>query len=570
MLGIHRARILLFLLVISVIGIRFSQPVNAQFKVIGQPAHIEMSTDINVFLRYDSRETVSGILLDLPVKWDVLAATQRSVKGEYSRFEVAKYGAGKVEVKSTTPIKFGTIVWLRLRPSAASLINRIEFTPTKTAIPKNSSSADVGVRSGSPSRSLTGQKKTLELTSSRATPILSANKTAKFNGIPNGDKRLPTDDRPIVMLPESAQLTFASPYTLSAWVKTSAVNTVVLSTWTGAPDDDYAFEWVIDPTGFLEFYRGFGSRHVSMRSQKPVADGNWHFLSLMFDPAEDWSRLAVDGVVEDSLYHAISFPTTTVTKLGLGRRLGPTSQSDVSDFVGEMDDVRISARAWKPAIIQAEMQHPVIGKDFILNFEKPTIAGLQTGRSNLRIGNPISIVVSFEQQKVFLEWKVDDTAIQKFRIERSFDGIRFTTAGSVLAQSAFTSGSYTFSEEVSGKDVVYYRIIPILNSGVGGASPVVKVGLGNEKESVTAKLDSNFPNPFNPTTTIRYEVYATQHIRISVWDLSGQMVASLVDGVQTEGGYEVYFNASELPSGTYFARLVADSGVQTHQMLLMK
>ncbi len=83
-------------------------------------------------------------------------------------------------------------------------------------------------------------------------------------------------------------------------------------------------------------------------------------------------------------------------------------------------------------------------------------------------------------------------------------------------------------------------------------------------------LQQNYPNPFNPTTSIRYSVPARSMVTLAVYNLLGQQVAQLVSGDREKGNYEVRFNASALPSGTYFYRLAAGSFVETRRMMLVK
>ena len=98
---------------------------------------------------------------------------------------------------------------------------------------------------------------------------------------------------------------------------------------------------------------------------------------------------------------------------------------------------------------------------------------------------------------------------------------------------------------------------------------MIKVGLGAElPQSVV--LIGNFPNPFNATTTISYEVREMEAVRLAVWDLAGQQVGVLVDRVHSPGTYEVAFSAENLPSGTYFARLETEEGIESHKMILTK
>ena len=69
------------------------------------------------------------------------------------------------------------------------------------------------------------------------------------------------------------------------------------------------------------------------------------------------------------------------------------------------------------------------------------------------------------------------------------------------------------------------------------------------------RLDSAYPNPFNPATRIRYSLDASTHARLVVYDLLGRQIQTLVDGTQNAGSHEVVFEASHLPSGTYLYRL---------------
>ena len=83
-------------------------------------------------------------------------------------------------------------------------------------------------------------------------------------------------------------------------------------------------------------------------------------------------------------------------------------------------------------------------------------------------------------------------------------------------------------------------------------------------------LHPNYPNPFNPRTTIRYAVPAPQHVTLQVYDLLGRPVATLVDRWQVAGQYATPFDATGLSSGVYFYRLEAGNFVETRTMLLVK
>jgi probable HAF family extracellular repeat protein len=97
---------------------------------------------------------------------------------------------------------------------------------------------------------------------------------------------------------------------------------------------------------------------------------------------------------------------------------------------------------------------------------------------------------------------------------------------------------------------------------VGGQGP-----LGVPAECTLAQ---NYPNPFNPTTTIRYGVPGQTHVTLTVYNVMGQEVATLVNMQQAAGYHEVRFDASGLASGVYFYRIQAGTHMETMRMLLLR
>ncbi len=83
-------------------------------------------------------------------------------------------------------------------------------------------------------------------------------------------------------------------------------------------------------------------------------------------------------------------------------------------------------------------------------------------------------------------------------------------------------------------------------------------------------LYQNFPNPFNPSTVIRFELKTKQYAKVNVYNILGKVVSTLKDETLDAGVHEVKFNAGDLPSGVYFYSLETRSGKVTRQMLLMK
>lgn len=103
---------------------------------------------------------------------------------------------------------------------------------------------------------------------------------------------------------------------------------------------------------------------------------------------------------------------------------------------------------------------------------------------------------------------------------------------------------------------------------IDGASAVV-VEDGTELPNAFA-LHPNYPNPFNPETTIQFEVKERTHVRLTVFNVLGQQVAVLVNEELATGSYRRAFSAQNVPSGSYFYRMEAGDFVATRPMVLVK
>ena len=83
-------------------------------------------------------------------------------------------------------------------------------------------------------------------------------------------------------------------------------------------------------------------------------------------------------------------------------------------------------------------------------------------------------------------------------------------------------------------------------------------------------LEQNFPNPFNPSTTIRYGLPARTHVTMTIYNTLGQQVVELVNGDIDAGNHDVRVDGSNLASGVYFYRLTAGEHVDSKKLILMK
>ncbi len=92
-----------------------------------------------------------------------------------------------------------------------------------------------------------------------------------------------------------------------------------------------------------------------------------------------------------------------------------------------------------------------------------------------------------------------------------------------------------------------------------------------EQLPLTTKLHANYPNPFNPMTSIPFELAADAQVELAIYNLNGQKVQTLVQSYQSQGSYQYTWNAHALPSGIYMAVLKIDAKIaDTKKMILLK
>ncbi len=136
-------------------------------------------------------------------------------------------------------------------------------------------------------------------------------------------------------------------------------------------------------------------------------------------------------------------------------------------------------------------------------------------------------------------------------------------AGPNPIPSDLPAGAGTVSYDASGNPVN-------ANVSLSISSVVTAVVSAPALQPTQFSLGQNYPNPFNPSTTIRYTLPVSGRVAMRVYNILGQAVATLVDGNQNAGTYEVSFNASALSSGVYFYRIESGSFAAVKKMMLLK
>ena len=130
-------------------------------------------------------------------------------------------------------------------------------------------------------------------------------------------------------------------------------------------------------------------------------------------------------------------------------------------------------------------------------------------------------------------------------------------------------------------DVITFKVYDISQDElVEMDSPENTAWIGNNAMSVISMSDrilpteitlgNAYPNPFNPSTTISYDISSDMNVNINVYDVRGRIVAELVNGVTEQGRYEVMWNADNHSTGIYFVQLVAGNTTKTQKIMLVK
>ncbi len=203
----------------------------------------------------------------------------------------------------------------------------------------------------------------------------------------------------------------------------------------------------------------------------------------------------------------------------------------------------------------------IVGTDNLLNSGWPVDEGGYEGITEI-----VNSIIWAEQLPVI---NIMTTAHQinflYSNIQGGWDGV-----GNIEADPLFCapdSSDYTLAENSpcvgAGQDSVNMGAFDV------GCEPILAID--DEIIPIDFALHPPFPNPFNPTTTIRFDLVETRHaVFLHVFDITGRVVGVLVNGRMVTGEYEVQWNASQQSSGIYFAELVAGKKRDVQKLILLK
>jgi hypothetical protein len=155
-----------------------------------------------------------------------------------------------------------------------------------------------------------------------------------------------------------------------------------------------------------------------------------------------------------------------------------------------------------------------------------------------------------------------------FEVQRKSANSEWSNIGFVAGFGTTTQPkAYTFTDSKIASGNFAYRLKQVDFDGSYEYSNEINVDVTGPAQY---SLDQNYPNPFNPSTLIKYSVAQDGFVNVSIFNLLGQKVATLVSSNMKAGSYEINFNASQLSSGVYFYSIEAGDFKAVRKMMLMK
>jgi len=203
-----------------------------------------------------------------------------------------------------------------------------------------------------------------------------------------------------------------------------------------------------------------------------------------------------------------------------------------------------------------------------------SIQGTYTGTGTLCNG-PLPVELSLftatlAKNEISLYWKTE-TEVDNFGfdVERRINGGDWNKVTFIQGHGNSNSPkeySYNDKDLFAGGSKFQYRLKQIDTDGNFDYSDIIEVEVVPDQY----ELSQNYPNPFNPSTTINFSLPKQTQLKIRIYNMLGEQVATIAEGMYEAGYHKVSFNASNLPSGTYIYRLESSEYVKVKKMILLK
>lgn len=153
------------------------------------------------------------------------------------------------------------------------------------------------------------------------------------------------------------------------------------------------------------------------------------------------------------------------------------------------------------------------------------------------------------------------------------EGEGLTIFNDTTWQTFNTSNSPLPSNLISRMEIDKFGNLWIGTAGglvIYNQNEIIGININSKIEPEEFILYQNYPNPFNPTTTIDYELFKSSYINLTVYNILGEIIITLINKFQNAGKYKIKFEGYFLTSGIYFYKLTAESFSETRKMILLK
>jgi subtilisin family serine protease len=170
-----------------------------------------------------------------------------------------------------------------------------------------------------------------------------------------------------------------------------------------------------------------------------------------------------------------------------------------------------------------------------------------------------------QQNQALLNWSAEqEINFEKYELERSTNGINFTSMASIPARSSTTLVSYSYTDiSLPNSAIIYYRLKMIDIDGKFRYSNIIQLKRVSIAEN---RIVSIAPNPFVNTITIQYESNKKENLQVAIYNSKGQLILQtyykVVDGVN-----QLYIDGSELAAGVYLLQLRTSEGIITQKII---
>ena len=241
-------------------------------------------------------------------------------------------------------------------------------------------------------------------------------------------------------------------------------------------------------------------------------------------------------------------------------------------------------RAWdfetNPNDDEADENHWDMDRSGVINDGYPFLAW-ENGEGENDVSLPVELsrfTATYENNVVIINWTTaSEVNNLGFNIYRSLsDDNNFVQINSNLIEGAINSSStnsYEFKDtKIIPGNKYYYRLEDISTDGEKELHDIISIQT-EQPENLIAdaySLGNAYPNPFNPTTNIKYSLPNDTFVNITVYDNRGNIVQTLVNEKQSTGYYDLSWDATDMASGVYFYKITADGFSDVKKCLLVK